>query len=77
MRHNKTIISEIGLIKMKLLKYFIGSLIISFGILLVLGVMLRAAGVQVPDVIGDYLLIVWVGFAIVIMPFAKNIIRVE
>ena len=62
---------------MKLLKYFIGSLIISFGILLVLGVMLRAAGVQVPDVIGDYLLIVWVGFAIVIMPFAKNIIRVE
>ena len=62
---------------MKLLKYFIGSLIISFGILLVLAVMLRAAEIQVPDVIGDYLLIVWIGSAIVIMPFAKNIIRVE
>lgn len=61
---------------MKLLKYFAGSLIISFGILLVIGVVLRAAEVQVPDVIGDYLLIVWISLAIVISPFAKKIIRV-
>lgn len=61
---------------MKLLKYFIGSLIISFGILLVIGVILRAAEVQVPDVIGDYLLVVWISLAIVISPFAKKIIRV-
>ena len=61
---------------MKLLKYFIGSLIISFGILLVIGMMLRAAGAQAPNLISDHLLIVWIVLAIVISPFTKNIIRV-
>jgi len=61
---------------MKLIKYFIGSLIISFGILLVIAVMVRAAEVQVPESISDKFLLIWFGLALVITPFAKNIIRV-
>ncbi|MBT8142006.1 MAG: hypothetical protein HKN88_03455 [Gammaproteobacteria bacterium] len=62
---------------MKYLKYFAGSLIISFGILLVVAVVVAAGEIKMPDNTGDYLLYIWIGIAIVIMPFAKKIIRVE
>lgn len=61
---------------MKLVKYFIGSLIISFGILLVIG--LASAGLQLtlPTGVGDYILFIWIGLALLILPFAKKIVRV-
>lgn len=62
---------------MKYLKYFIGSLIISTGIVLVVAIMMRAADAKAPAIIGDNLLLTWIALAIVIMPFAKNIIRVD
>ncbi len=61
---------------MKLLKYFSGSLIISFGILLVIAILLMAIQVELPEYAARYLLIIWVSLAIVISPFTKKIIRV-
>ena len=61
---------------MRILKYFVGSLIISFGILLILLIIVRAVSGGVPVEIANYLLLVWVALAIVILPFAKKIIRV-
>ncbi|GJM08374.1 MAG: hypothetical protein DHS20C11_06500 [Lysobacteraceae bacterium] len=62
---------------MKLLKYFAGSLIISFGILMVIVFIAVSFGVDAPQEILRYLLLTWVLLAICIMPFAKKIIRVE
>ncbi len=60
---------------MKFLKYMTGSLIISFGILLVLVVLLRSLQLEAPEDIMMYLGLAWIGLAIVIYPFAKKIIR--
>lgn len=62
---------------MKILKYFAGSLIISSGIVLLVAIMMRAADAKAPAILTDNLLLTWIALAIVIMPFAKNIIRVE
>lgn len=62
---------------MKLLKYFSGSLIISFGILMVIAMLVRSIGIDLPDGISRYLLLIWVSLAILLIPFAKKIIRVE
>ena len=60
---------------MKLLKYFAGSLIISFGILLVIAILLAGLRIEPPEDMADYLLFIWISLAIVISPFAKKIIR--
>ena len=60
---------------MKLLKYYLGSLIISFGILLVLTVVLGSMQIKVSEVIINYLALIWALLAVVILPFAKKIIR--
>lgn len=61
----------------KLLKYFVGSLIISFGFLMVLAIIMRGIGIQVPDEVSRYSLLIWGSLAVLILPWAKNIIRVE
>ena len=61
---------------MKLLKYFIGSLIMSFGVLIVAAVLLMALQIQLTEGLTRYFLLLWVLLAIVILPFAKNIIRI-
>lgn len=62
---------------MKLVKYFVGSLIISFGVLMLLAIVLKAVEFSLPEVIASNLLWIWIGLALVISPFAKNFIRVE
>lgn len=62
---------------MKLLKYFAGCLIISFGLLMLIVFAAGAFGVDATNEILRYLLLAWVLLAICIMPFAKRIIRVE
>jgi len=62
---------------MKLIKYFFGSLIISFGILMVIAIIVRSFGIDVPHEISRYLLLIWVSLAILILPFAYKIIKVE
>lgn len=61
---------------MKLLKYYIGSLIISFGILLVLAIVMRAIGLDLPSEVEQYLLFIWLGLALLLMPVAKHLVRV-
>lgn len=61
---------------MKFVKYFAGSLIISFGVLLVAGMLLRAVQVELPEEVARYGLLIWVSLAVVISPFARKIIRV-
>jgi hypothetical protein len=61
---------------MKILKYFAGSLIISFGLLLFLSILIRATGIGLPNEVSRYLLLIWVALAVFILPFAKKIIRV-
>ena len=62
---------------MKLVKYFVGSLIISFGVLMVLAIMARGIGVDIPDELASYAILVWLALAVLILPWAKNIVRVE
>ena len=62
---------------MKLLKYFTGSLIISFGILMVLAIMARGIGFEIPDELAHYAVLIWFGLAALILPWAKTLIRVE
>ena len=57
------------------MKYLIGSLIISFGILFVAVVVLMSMNVQAPDNVVNYLGLAWVVLAIFTYPFAKKIIR--
>ena len=61
----------------KFLKYCIGSLIISFGVLMVLAIVMRGIGIQIPDEFARYSLLIWVSLAVLILPWAKKIIRVE
>ncbi|MGH1470760.1 MAG: hypothetical protein ACRBCS_06175 [Cellvibrionaceae bacterium] len=61
---------------MKLIKYFAGSLIISLGILIVMAIFTRAIGVTVPEEYSRYFIVVWVLLALLILPWARKIIRV-
>ena len=61
---------------MKYVKYMIGSLIISFGFLLVLVVLVRAMGIEAPKDIMLYLGIAWLVLAILSLPLAKRLVRV-
>ena len=61
---------------MKYVKYMIGSLIISFGFLLVLVVLVRAMGIEAPKDIMLYLGIAWLVLAILSLALAKRLVRV-
>ena len=61
---------------MKYVKYMIGSLITSFGFLLVLVVLVRAMGIEAPKDIMLYLGIAWLVLAILSLPLAKRLVRV-
>lgn len=57
------------------MKYIIGSLIISFGILFVAVVILMSLNVQAPENGLKYLGLAWVLLAIFTYPLAKKLIR--
>lgn len=57
------------------MKYVIGSLIISFGIILIALMVLMAAGVKAPENIMKYLGLTWGFLAIATYPLARKIIR--
>lgn len=57
------------------MKFIIGSLIISFGVLLILVIVLNAMGVKAPDDVTKYLGLAWVGLAVALYPLARRIIR--
>jgi hypothetical protein len=57
------------------MKYIIGSLIISFGFLLVLVIVLMALRVQAPENVMEYLGLAWALLAVVAYPLAKRLIR--
>lgn len=61
---------------MNFIKYLTGSLIISFGIVLVAVVLLRSLQIDAPKDITTYLAIAWGVLAAAIYPFSKRIIRV-
>ncbi len=53
-----------------------GSLIISFGILLVIIILLRSLQLEAPDGVAIYLGITWIVLAVLTYPLAKKIMRV-
>lgn len=55
------------------MKYIIGSLIISFGVLFVAVIVLRSLHVEAPDHIMNYLGLAWALLAIVTYPIAKKL----
>lgn len=57
------------------MKFIIGSLILSFGVLLVSIIVLMSMNVKAPDDVMVYLGIAWCGLAIVMYPIAKKIVR--
>jgi hypothetical protein len=57
------------------MKYIIGSIIISFGILFVVVVLLMTVVEQAPESAMKYLAVAWALLAIVTYPIAKKIIR--
>jgi len=57
------------------MKYVIGSLILSFGVMLVVVVMLAALQMETPDKLMEYLGIAWLVLAIFMYPVAKKIVR--
>ena len=57
------------------MKYIIGSLIISFGILFVALILLRSLHVQIEGNMMQYLGIAWLVLTIAVYPFAKKWIR--
>ena len=57
------------------MKYIIGSLIISSGILFVAILMMMSLNVQAPDGIVKYLAWAWIILAIVAYPLARKLIR--
>ena len=57
------------------MKYVIGSLVISFGILFVLVVVLMSMGVQAPESVMKYLGVAWIVLAIATYPLARKLIR--
>jgi len=59
------------------MKYIIGSLIISFGIVFVVVVVFISLTEKAPEGIMKYLGLAWAVLAIVTYPFAKKIIRDE
>ena len=61
---------------MKYIKYTAGSLIISFGIILVVLILLNALHIEPPEDIARYLGIAWILLAIATYPLAKRIVRV-
>ena len=61
---------------MKFIKYMAGSLIISFGILLVVVILLRSLQLEAPEDIPLYLGIARISLAVVTYPLAKKIMRV-
>ena len=61
---------------MRFLKTYIGSLIISVGVLFVIGIVFRAAGFKLPEIVTSHLLETWLVMAIAIYPIARKIVRV-
>ncbi len=57
------------------MKYFIGSLIITFGILMVGVIVLNAMNIKATDDTFLYLGIAWAVLAVLFYPFAKKIMR--
>jgi len=57
------------------MKYIIGSLIISFGIIFVAVVVLMSLNVQAPESVMKYLGLAWALLAIITYPLAKKLIR--
>ena len=57
------------------MKYIVGSLIISFGILFVAVLMMISLNMQAPEGIMKYLAWAWIVLAIVTYPLAKKLIR--
>ena len=57
------------------MKYILGSLIISFGILFVAVVVLSSLTEEAPDNIMTYLGLAWALLAVITYPFAKKWIR--
>ncbi|MBA53920.1 MAG: hypothetical protein CMK89_05640 [Pseudomonadales bacterium] len=60
---------------MKILKYFVGSLIISFAILLLVAMVMISIQVPLPEAVSRYLLLIWLVLAVVLFPLAKRIVR--
>ena len=61
---------------MRFLKTYIGSLIISVGVLFVIGIVFRAAGLKLPEIVTSHLLETWLVTAIIVYPFARKVVRV-
>ena len=57
------------------MKYILGSLIISFGILLVVVILLMSLNLKVPEGGAKYLLLAWGVLAIFTYPLAKKVVR--
>ena len=57
------------------MKYIFGSLIISFGILLVLVILLISLNIKAPVSSVEYLLLAWGGLALFCYPLARKIVR--
>ncbi len=57
------------------IRYIIGSLIISFGILLVISIILMALEITLPENGIEYLGIAWLILAVFTYPFAKKLVR--
>jgi len=57
------------------MKYIIGSLIISFGILLVITIVSISMGITAPEGSMKYFPIVWAVLAVLTYPLARKIVR--
>ncbi len=57
------------------MKYILGSLVISFGVILVTAILLRSLGVPFTETTMKYLGIAWGILIIVSYPIAKKIVR--
>jgi len=57
------------------MKYIVGSLILSFGLLLIIVVMVAATEMNPPEKTMEYLGIAWLVLAIVMYPVARKIVR--
>ena len=61
---------------MRFIKAYIGSLIISFGVLFVVGAALMAMGIGLPDIVANHMLETWLITALILWPLAMRIVRV-
>jgi len=57
------------------MKYIIGSLIISFGVLLLVVIVMIGMSLKAPDGSMKYFAIAWAVLAVLVYPLAKRIIR--